>query len=191
MRARREGRQLNFRGDTIYGEENFVRTRRVLTILPASALAAALVSCVHKPALSGEEECAMRGMVMAGVDVSHSSASAVAVTPGRHPVVARGSGYSETYQCREATSQQDYCRIRAYQYAAQRKMNYSTTGKNVAIGVGWVLYILPGLVLYIWLKGAVEDDGARMSNEGRWSASQCRPSSSWESSPTAAPGRTE
>ena len=88
----------------------------------------------------------MSGMKLAGMSVTDGSASAVAVGGGT--VVSVDSSSSATaYQC-EMPRQEEICTVEAYRQAAAEKTSYHPGGRNVLIGIGYCVYIVPGLAMY-------------------------------------------
>lgn len=128
---------------------------------------AVLAGCVHAPALTPREQCGTQGMVVEGVAMSSGSDVTVA-TNLRTTAVARTNSYSETALCRRPATPEETCEARASGASAVEKLGYSPGWRNVLIGVGYVFWILPGLVLFVVFDSQYDNtitdaEGARLT----------------------------
>jgi hypothetical protein len=94
-------------------------------------------------------------MVLTGMAMSSGGAVATA-TDGTTTAWARSSSYGESVSCQRPMTPAEVCEVRGALVARGIKLDYSTDWRNVLIGIGYVLYILPGVVLYFALDGGDE-----------------------------------
>jgi hypothetical protein len=117
-----------------------------------SILSLSLAGCVSAPRVTPQERCAMTGLSL-GSTSSVSAGGTVGATTG----IFGASGY----QCVRPTSERERCEIEANAAAGRTKDDYGVVGKNVIIGVGYLLYIVPGVLMYFIFDGhkdSVEED---------------------------------
>jgi len=139
------------------------------------AVMAAVVGsgCVHRPPLTPAEQCAEQGMILEGMSLSTSGGVGVATVNGT-TAIARSSSYGETVACRRPATSTDHCEVASYSEAARRKGEFNTGWRNLLIGVGYVVYILPGLVLYLVFDSQSDDAGTEATRRGVSVAGMCR-----------------
>ncbi len=115
------------------------------------------VGCVHRPGISPAEQCAAQGMLLGGMSMSSATSRGVAVS-GEYVAVARGDAYSEAVSCVRPSTVDEQCEVEGERASLGKKAEFSPTGYNIALGIGYLLYILPGLVIYVFVHDA--DEGA-------------------------------
>jgi hypothetical protein len=118
-----------------------------------------LGACVHAPIWSPQEQCAANGLVLNGVVSSHGET--VAVASGGAIVVANAESTDESVSCRRPATIDETCEVRAATASLRVKLDFGTGWRNAMIGVGYVVYILPGLVLLLIFdsqKNSTADD---------------------------------
>jgi hypothetical protein len=133
---------------------------------------AMLSACVSAPRLTANERCARRGMVLAGVSLSSSGGVGVA-TSGRHTAVASSSSYSEDVICVRPVTPVDTCEVQGGRVAAARKLDFSDLGWNLTIGIGYVLFILPGVVMYFVADSQSDAVGREAERAGANTTARC------------------
>ena len=109
------------------------------------AVASCFISaCATYAPVSYQEKCALKGMVLSGVGSESGSSFAV----GRNGAWASGRSQSETVMCRVPETPKEQCEINSYVKAFEPKAKYndSVSSVNPWIGVGYFIYILPGVV---------------------------------------------
>lgn len=130
--------------------------------------AALLAACVHPIPLTSAETCAIRGMALGGVNVSSGGASGGAYVNGRW-IYAGASYGGETAICVQPQPGQ-VCEVRANLVSAERKLDFGTGWRNLVIGVGYVAFILPGLLFYVGFRQEAIDtrDGAQADGQAAY-----------------------
>lgn len=108
--------------------------------------AALLAGCAARAPISYQEYCALDGMVLRSV----TTASGSAIAFGGRPTTVKSS--SEAISCEPPQSPSQRCEVEHLAAEAKPKHDYnSTVGKwNLGIGVGYVLWILPGVGMKLW-----------------------------------------
>lgn len=104
--------------------------------------------CVHAQRLTPDERCALQGMVLTGMSVSNSSSSDVTVGGG-HTYVTSGSIDESSVQCRVPATTAERCAVDHTLKPAAMKLDYNAKIRNLLIGTGYVLFIVPGIVASI------------------------------------------
>ena len=136
--------------------------RYACAVLKNLWMVVALAACVRRPALTLHEQCADRGMVLAGVTMSSGGSVGVARAGGQ-TVVATGRRYDEEVSCRVPETRADQCVIEANALSAAHKFGFGVIGRNFLIGVGYVAFILPGFAFYLIFDSQAD----RTANEAR------------------------
>jgi hypothetical protein len=108
----------------------------------------AAAGCMHALPLSYSETCGIRGMAMAGAVVSDGGANSTVSDSRGHTSTAYASSHSDTAVCARAVTFQEQCEVRAAAIAGAIKADFAVRSRNFALGVGYVLYVLPGVILY-------------------------------------------
>lgn len=105
-----------------------------------------LVGCAHRIPPSYHEQCALDGLVFKSM--TSSSSGSLSYAPGIGLV--SGSSRGEAVQCDVPINDEEKCRIERYQesYWPKRKFNQRVPGVNLLMGLGYMLYVLPGAVFY-------------------------------------------
>lgn len=98
-------------------------------------------------------------MVFGGITATTSEDHSVAFVNGRVIPIA-SSGVSQSVSCRRPETPKDDCEITAASVSRALKDDYGTAGRNLLIGVGWVAFVVPGLVLSIVFHQESETTGA-------------------------------
>lgn len=99
-----------------------------------------LTGCVFRPPLNAPETCARSGLALEAQSSTAAGGAVGSVT---------GLFAAEHRRCRPPETTRQRCEVRAYSASADIKAGFSTTGKNVAIGVGYTIFFVPGVVLYL------------------------------------------
>ncbi len=134
--------------------------------------ALALSACIRRPPLTPQERCALDGMALGGV--MHSSSRSVGVaTSGRYTAVATGSSYSDGVLCVMPMPDQR-CEVAGARVSALEKLDFSETPRNAVIGIGYLLWILPGVVMYFVFDAASDTAGREAEALGLRTRMQCR-----------------
>lgn len=108
------------------------------------AVVLVLVSgCVRGIGPSGQEICGTRGMVLDGVTVTSGTAVARA---GDTRAIAHS--YGESISCRRVVTKEEKCEAYAAQFSWAPKARYQAGGRNMLIGIGWLLLLIPGAIAY-------------------------------------------
>lgn len=115
-------------------------------ISPMRLLAAFLmVGCFHGPYVTPQERCAVQGMAVSGMMISNGEGGATAVIDGR-VAVASSRSYGEAVGCREPR-REEVCAVRAAAASGAIKLGYNARARRVAIALGYLFLIVPGIVL--------------------------------------------
>jgi hypothetical protein len=93
-------------------------------------IALLLAGCVHAPPVSPREDCATDAMYL---------------SENERP--RRANGEPDAF-CRAPATPVEVCEVKASIASLQVKSEFSTGWRNAMIGVGYVLWILPGVGLY-------------------------------------------
>jgi hypothetical protein len=133
---------------------------------------AMLSACVSAPRLTANERCARRGMVLAGVSLSSSGGVGVATGGGR-TVVATSSSYGEDVICMRPATPADACEVQGARVSADQKLDFSAIGWNLTIGIGYVLFILPGVVMYFVADSQSDAVGREAERAGANTTARC------------------
>lgn len=107
--------------------------------LAVAGLLVGLSGCIKAPLLSAQEACAQNGLI-----VSTAGGKSVGGTVGREAGRFGGTDYG----CARPRNEQDMCEIAAFAHMADEKMSFRTTLRNLLIGAGYIVYVVPGVVLY-------------------------------------------
>jgi hypothetical protein len=116
----------------------------------------AIAACIHRPALTADEQCASHDMVVQGISMSTAQGYGVA-TSGAHTAISAGSTYTETVSCREPATREERCEALAANASLAVKRDFGTTSRNIAIVAGYVAFILPGFMMYLLFHEQEED----------------------------------
>jgi hypothetical protein len=127
-------------------------------------VAALLVACVHRPPLSAREQCAGEGMLLAGVSSYSSSSSGVATTGGT-TAWARGASYDEGVSCRRPETHEEKCEVTGAMVSRDIKLGFAERPRNVVIGAGYILFVVPGLLMYMIFSNDKSETHARAKSE--------------------------
>lgn len=106
----------------------------VLGLLFASA-------CVHRPPLNPQEVCASNGMLAENAALSRSGTVSVEGDSA--------TTFGANLGCRRPVTPDEVCEVSAANTSMSVKMGFSPGGPNFLIGVGYVVFIVPGIVLYL------------------------------------------
>ncbi len=120
---------------------SLLRTASLVYLLP-------LTACISAPRVTAQERCAMNGLTLA----SSSNVNAGGVI-GQTTGIFGASGY----QCVRPATERERCEIQAHASAGAIKDDFGVTGRNVAIGVGYLLYIIPGIIMYFVFDSQKDD----------------------------------
>lgn len=115
------------------------RYRRRIAMAVTASLFVGVCGCIKAPLLSAQEACAQNGLI-----VSTAGGKSVGGTVGREAGRFGGTDYG----CARPRNEQDLCEIAAFAHMADEKIRFRTTLRNFFIGVGYVAYVIPGVVLY-------------------------------------------
>ena len=108
--------------------------------------------CATAIPYSKEETCAFDGMKLGGV--THSSGSTSLYDPNSGRVLSADSS-GKGFSCVPPESEKDKCEIDRLNLAVQPKVDYNSNlgTKKWVTGVGYVLYIVPGVVAKLVYDG--------------------------------------
>lgn len=139
---------------------------QLLSVLITAALC--LGACVTKPPITARERCAIDGLTLAS-----SRRAAAGGSIGNAVGLFRGA----THSCTRPRTAYELCEARALGAGARLKDEFSTAAKNVSLAVGWVLYVLPGLALYLIYEHGKSDveERARRATLAEWNACRKEP----------------
>ena len=127
------------------------------------ALAAAMAlcsACVRPIPLTPYEQCASNGLVVDRVGFQSETGTAVAYG-SRETAFASAEGYGQSVACRRPDTIQERCELAAAGASLNVKLAYDPFWRNAFIGLGYVAFIVPGVVLSIGFvvgRGGVKDD---------------------------------
>ncbi len=96
---------------------------------------------------------------MNGLTLASSSSVSAGGAIGQTTGIFGASGY----QCVRPATERERCEIEAHAQAGTVKDDFGVLGRNIAIGVGYLVYIIPGLVMYFVFdsqKDDVEEEAA-------------------------------
>lgn len=111
-------------------------------------LLSTLTACMAPLPLRYSEQCAAIGMVVAGVSFSSGSSTAVA-TNGQVFAVAHEDSDDQSLSCRPPMTTLEQCHMKAAVTSGLTRANYTPGGENFFLFVGYVAFVIPGLVLHI------------------------------------------
>jgi hypothetical protein len=102
-----------------------------------------IVGCATSAPISYQEHCANKGMMLASVTDTDSSAAAY----GSNGSTAYARGNAESVSCEVPKTEVQSCEVRRLGAVAGPKVEYNSglTGKKWVTGIGYVLYVLPGV----------------------------------------------
>lgn len=95
--------------------------------LSTTLICIALVGCIHPMQMTQRQYCARNEMIMAGQE-----------------------------SCRKPTDATELCEIEVHKEATEEMSLYNENccaGKNIALGVGYYLLVVPGVVMYLIFDG--------------------------------------
>jgi len=133
----------------------------------AALTLAAAMGCVHSIPLAPVEQCAVQSMTLNGITMSSGTSSGIAFGNGGY-AVGRGVSYGQSVSCRPAQTTVEQCVIAAAQRSAAMKYGWDPTWRNLLIGVGYLAFILPGVVLDIAFftgRSETQDDAIDTYNQ--------------------------
>lgn len=128
------------------------------------------VACASYSPLSYQETCGVKGMVLKGVSSGTSSGVGV-VSSG---AIVSTSGYSEQVSCEVPKGEVEMCESDLGYRSAVPKLAYNDrvgTANNL-IGIGYILYIVPGAVFAVVMSNQKSKAEAE-SNQIRRNAPAC------------------
>ena len=123
----------------------------------AALILALTVGCVHAIPLGPVEQCAQQGMALQGVTLSSGVSTGFAAGNNGGYLYSRGAAYGQAVSCQMPTSAQQQCIIAAARRSGFMKADYEPFGRNVLIGLGYVLFIIPGIALSIVFEVGRDD----------------------------------
>ena len=113
-----------------------------------------------------------QGMVLAGMSMASATSTGVA-SVGGYVAVSNGAAYSEAVSCVRPMSVDQQCEIEGAQWSLAKKGEFSPTGYNVLLGVGYVFYVIPGLIIYAFVHDADEYAAADAERVGQAARNSC------------------
>lgn len=136
--------------------------RRGMRKIGLVLMVTAAAGCVHAIPLAGAEQCARNGMLLEGMTMSEGSAIGIA-SGGGFTSVATGRSYGESVSCRRPATQFEACEIAAARASGLVKLDWDQRGRNLLIYVGYLAFILPGVIFSAIFIGQENDvrDSAR------------------------------
>jgi hypothetical protein len=135
-------------------------------------LALTLVACVHRPPVTPREQCAAHGLALHGIAMASGRDVGVASADGV-TVVATSSSYDENVSCRRAMTHEEVCELQAPAASLRVKLDFSTGWRNALIGVGYVAYILPGVILWFVFDSQSDAAGDRAHRTAQSAYASC------------------
>lgn len=140
---------------------------RVLSLLIATAIS--ISGCATVAPVSDSETCAKSGMLLAGKSFSEGNAT---VWTGKTTAIGSSSGIS--LSCRVPENEADKCEVNRIASIAQPKFEYNENigTKRTLTGVGYVLWIIPGVVLKL-VYDSQYDKALSASNEISKTSASC------------------
>jgi hypothetical protein len=97
-----------------------------------------------------QESCALKGMKLSGVSEANGHDTAYAYNwQTQQSASATVNSYSESVACRVAETAADKCEVEHFQKTAAPKVEYNDgyKGKYFLSGLGYWLFIVPGVIL--------------------------------------------
>lgn len=109
-------------------------------------LSALVAGCVHAIPMGNHQRCASQGLVLDGVDLG--SAESNTVTPKWN--VYTTTTATNNVHCVSAKIAEEKCKIDVYNRSLQpgAEFNEHVGFKNLAIGAGYCLFLVPGIFAY-------------------------------------------
>lgn len=125
-----------------------------------------LVGCATAIPYSATERCAQDGMVLTGINHGTSNASAVVYNYRGGLTTASASGVSTNVQCAVPNSDEEKKQIidTRKELAPKEDYNQSLEGKKWLTGIGYFVYLVPGVVAKVIYDGQY-DRAVEKSNE--------------------------
>jgi hypothetical protein len=118
----------------------------------------AVTACYVRPAyLAPAEKCGASLMVVEGLVASSGQATAVAYNNAGGAAYARGVSYEESVSCRRPATQEERCEAEAGRASALIKLDFDPRGRNVLVYLGYLAFLVPGLLLYATFDGTRDD----------------------------------
>ncbi|MGE3683081.1 MAG: hypothetical protein AB7G93_15270 [Bdellovibrionales bacterium] len=115
-----------------------------------------LIGCATAIPLTDKESCAIRDLKLVGVDTGYGTSvgfATVTSTNSSHSarVSSTGHSYGEFRQCRLPATDEDKSEIENLKAEATPKLRYNQNirQKKIWTGIGYVAYIIPGIVLKV------------------------------------------
>lgn len=120
------------------------------------------VGCASAIRISDKEECATRDLKLEGVD-SGQVDSFHAASNGAY---VRGNSYGEVRRCGVPSSEAEKREISDLKAAAEPKVEYNSgiKGKRLLTAVGYVFWVVPGILLKYMYDGQY-DEAVAQSNK--------------------------
>lgn len=124
-----------------------------------------LQGCATAIPLSYREHCALRGMVLDGVSTNSSSGTSVGITE----IISVSDESSENIHCSLPRNDADKCMVQNLGKKAAPKAEYNDGigGKRTLTAIGYVFYVVPGLLL----KSVYDNQRDKALEESRNTAS--------------------
>lgn len=121
-----------------------------------------LTGCTTMIPISYQEDCARKGMVLAGVN-SFSGDTSTYASNGRS-AISISSG--ETLSCVVPKDEAQACEVKKFAAVGEPKFRFNSEVKDRRLteGVGYFFYVVPGLVLR-YLHDGVKDEAIAKSDQ--------------------------
>lgn len=118
-------------------------------------LVLAQTACIHRIGVGNHQECAQEGMILEGINVGSGTAHTRSSNFNTYDTVTN----SRQVQCAIPKTDADKCALDVYErsLAPLHRFNQGVPGKNILIGVGYCLYIIPGIVGLIYFNGQKDE----------------------------------
>lgn len=107
--------------------------------------------------------------------MSVTQRASVGVAEGGGTVIReRSTSTATSYQC-EPPAPEDACFIEAYRDGAATKGTYRTGGRNLLLGVGYLAWVIPGLLMHSAFEAARADEISQVDASEAQSLNACAP----------------
>lgn len=164
------------------------RARPALVICVCSAL-----GCASSIGYTRAEKCALRDMKVTGAYFGGGSASASSYNwKTGETTSAHGRHSFEGVNCAVPETPSEKCDVATNRASATAKADYQDGygGKVILNGIGYVLYIVPGILLKLHYDSTREDALAQAKRDSERAASRCNRKASETAALSAAPATT-
>ena len=134
--------------------------------------AAVLAACIQPPELGPHETCAQSALLLNSISTTGDETHGVAVGPGGIASVSVESS-SGTTTCRRAMTANERCEIEGYLASSAFKLHYKTGKQNLYQTIGYIVFLVPGIILHATYANEVEAAGEESARVGTRAKLEC------------------